>query len=229
MKKNILKISMLLFMVFLLVAIVFFFLMRNSDPNNQKTDPEEYDVRQVVEKIKFLRLNSYDEIKAYADEYPIYIQTSDDDSLFAIGELYIEDSPVTLFYKLNADKSIDRFDGKYIYTLEKESKDAVWDVISYFNHVIVEYFGTEYFDHSIYDEDGAPIDVYDENSYELMFNGKAKYSLSVIDESNTYWHISTVVKEKKQIEFEFFRCFDLSVYNDDSPNIDLRELEETGE
>ena len=229
MKKNILKISIILFVVFLLVAIIFFFLMRNSDPNNQEIDPEEYDVSQVVDKVEFLKLNSYDEIKAYADEYPIYIQASDDDLLFAIGELYVEDAPVTLFYKLNDDKSINRFDGKYTYMLEQKSNDEVWDIVSYFNHVVVEYFDTEHFEHSIYDEEGAPVDAYDENSYELMLNGKAKYNLSILDESNTYWNISAVVTDKKQIEFEFFRCFDSSVYDDDSPNIDLRELEETGE
>lgn len=221
-------ITSILFVVFLVVAILFFFLMKNSEANKEKNDPAEYDASQIIGKIDFLKLNTYDEIKKYADEN-LYIRESSDETLFAIGELYIEEFPVELFYSLNEDNSISRFDGYYSYELKDSTSDAVWDVIAYFDHVIVEYFNVEYFEHSIFDENGVPIDAYDENSYELMLNGKAKYNLSIIDESNTYWNISAVVTDKEQIEFEFFRCFDLSVYNDDSPNIDLRELEETGE
>lgn len=228
MKKKILFASIILFVVFLIITILFFFLVKNSEANKEKNDPAEYDVSQIIGKIDFLKLNTYDEIKKYADEN-LYIRESSDETLFAIGELYIEESPVELFYSLNEDNSISRFDGYYSYELKDSSSDALWDVIAYFDHVIVEYFNVEYFEHSIFDENGAPIDAYDENSCELMLNGKAKYNLSIIDESNTYWNISVVVTDKKQIEFEFFRCFDLSVYDDDSPNIDLRVKEETGE
>lgn len=228
MKKKMLFASVTLFFIFLIVAILFFFLMKNSEVNKEKNDPAEYDASQIIEKIDFLKLNTYDEIKKYTDENH-YIRETSDATIFAIGELYIEESPVELFYSLNEDNSLNRFDGYYTYELKDSSSDAVWDVIAYFDHVIVEYFNVEYFEHSIFNENGAPIDTYDDNSYELMLNGKAKYNLSIIDESNTYWNISAVVTDKKQIEFEFFRCFDLSVYGDDSPNIDMRELEETGE
>lgn len=234
MKKKTLKISIILTIFFLVVAVVFFFLMKNaeSDMNldESKGDDELYDVSQIVRDINFLKLNTFEEIEKYANEYPIYIQSSDDKTLFAIGELYIKDLPVSLFYKLNDDGSINRFDGSYSYELPESTKDEVWNVISYFNHIIDEYFYFTYFDYDVYDEDGAPIDPYSETSYELILNGKAKYNLSVIDEHGTYWNISASVKDGKKMEFEFFRCFDLSIYDDDSPNIDLRPVvDETGE
>lgn len=236
MKNRLLTVSITLFAVFFVIAAVSFILMNNAKPDTETAqttpalyDPEEYDVSPIIEKIEFLKLNTYDEIKKYADEYPIYIQSSDDKTLFAIGELYVEDRPVKLFYRLNEDGSISRFDGQYSCEIEQLSADAVWNVVSYFNFVVAEYFGNAYFDHSIYDEYGAPVDAYDEASYELMLNGKAKYNLSIIDESDTYWNISAVIVEQKQVRFEFFRCFDLREYNDTSPNIDLRPEEKTGE
>ena len=55
-----------------------------------------------------------------------------------------------------------------------------------------------------------------------LLEGNAKYSVSVIDEDNTYWYISAVVTDEKQIDFKFFRCFDPNAYVDDTLNIDLR-------
>lgn len=229
MKKKLLIFSTIAFFVFLIVATIFFFLMKNAEPDNSGEDPADYNVGHIVEKIEFLNFITYDEIKQYADDYPIYIQTSSDENMFAIGELYVEDNPVTLFYQLNDDKTINRFDGKYSIELKKSDKEHVWDLVSTFNRIIVENFIVGNFDHDLFDQDGSPIDAYSEESYELMLNGKAKYNLSIIDRNETYWNISAMVVDKKYVEFEFFRCFDLSVYNDDSPNIDLRVPEETGE
>ena len=229
MKKKILLLSSILFVVFLIIAIVSFVLMNNAKHNETNVDPEIYDNGELVESINFLKFTTYEELKQYADNNPLYIQASENSDFFAIGEFYIKEAPVKLIYKLNSDRTLNRFDGKVSIKIDKESKDEVWDIVSEFNRVVVDYFGVETFEHAIFDEKGAPIDAYEENSYELMLNGKAKYNLTIIDESNTYWKISAVVTDKKKIEFEFFRCFDLSVYNDDSPNIDLRELEETGE
>lgn len=229
MKKKILIVVSIMFVFFLIIAIVLPFFLRNKASNNQDVTQDEYDVGQVVEEIQFLTFNTYDEIEAHFEKKSIHFQVSDNKLLVIMDELYIKDTPTTIFCSLNDDKSIKRFDGKCSYTLETSSADAVWDTLSYLNYVIVKYFDVEYFEHSLYDEQGAPIDANDENSYELMLNGKGKYNLSIIDESNTYWNISAVVTDKKQIEFDFFRCFDLSTYNDNSPNIDLRVSEEIGE
>ena len=60
MKKRVLKISIILTMFFLLVCIVFFFLMKNTEKSNMNENPVnntedslEYDVSQTVEDIKF--------------------------------------------------------------------------------------------------------------------------------------------------------------------------------
>ena len=240
MKKKLLKISIVLAILFLIIAVVFFFLMKNTTPETPgaeggegdgftQVEPEVYDASHIVKEIKFLKLNTYDEIKKYADENPVYIQTSDDATVFAIGELYIEDRPVSLFYKLNADNSIKRFDGSYSYEMSDPSASEISRVLSHLDCVVAGCFDYEEFDHSVFGEDGMNINIYDEASYELMLDGKAKYNLSVIDEHNTYWNISAVVIDHKQIKIEFFRCFDLSVYDDDTPNIDLRIEEEGGE
>lgn len=229
MKKKFLTISIILTVFFLLVAIVFFFLMKNSEETDTASNPDEYDVSQVVDKINFLKLNTYDELKAYADEFPIYIQPSDDKTLFAIGELYIEESPVQLFYKLNEDGSMKRFDGYYSLKLEDASADKVDYVIKCFNNVLSTFFIVEQFGHAFYGEDGAPILYFDEQIYADMLEGKATYGLSVIDKDETYWYITAEVRDKEYVDFEFFRCFDLSTYNDNSPYLDLRITDETGE
>ena len=228
MKKKILTISIILTIIFLIVAVVFFFLMKDSKPENED-DGYVYDTSVVIDEIKFLKLNDYDEIKKYADEYPIYIQESDDPSIFAVGELYIKESPVTLIYNINSDGSINRFDGSYSMELSDKSASGLQHTFGLFDAIVSDYFYVERFEHDIYDENGAPIASNSVESYELMLVGKATYGLSIIDEDGAYWYIKASVKEKNQINFEFFRCFDLSVYNDDSPNIDMRELEETGE
>lgn len=230
MKKKLLIISTSLALCFLVVAVVAFFLMKSADTvDMKKGQEEEYDVSQIVDKIKFLKLNTYEEIEKYADEYPVYIQTSESALLFAIGELYIEDAPVELIYQLNEDGTLKRFDGKYSYKLAKSSADEVERIIGYFNSVIAKHFSVEMFGHVFYDESGAPISSIDEQIYSDMLEGKAKYGLSAIDESNTYWYITITAKDKKTLVFEFFRCFDLSMYNDDAPNIDLRAEDESGE
>lgn len=228
MKKKILTISIILTIIFLIVAVVFYFLMKDSKPVNED-DGYVYDTSIIIDDIKFLKFNNYDAIKQYAEEYPIYIQESDDPTIFSIGELYIKENPVTLIYNLNSDGSINRFDGSYSMELSDKSASGLQHTLGLFDAIISDYFYVERFEHDIYDENGAPIDPNSEESYELMLNGKATYGLSVIDEDNTYWYITASVMENKKISFNFFRCFDLSIYNDDSPNINMRELEETGE
>lgn len=236
MKKRVLKISIILTMFFLLVCIVFFFLMKNTEKSNMNENPVnntedslEYDVSQTVENIKFLKLNTYDELKKYADEYPIYIQTSDDKTLFAIGELYIEDAPVKVFYKLNDDGTLNRFDGVYSFDLSSKSVGNVNKFIGALNNVISELFEVDKFSHSVYDETGVPLQYFDDQIYTKIHEGTATYALSIIDKDSTYWCITAKTINKEQINLEFFRCFDLDVYNDDSPNIDLRSDNETGE
>lgn len=228
MKKKILTISIILTIIFLIVAVVFFFLMKESEPINEE-DGYVYDTSIVIDNIKFLKFNDYDAIKQYANDYPIYIQTSDEQTIFSIGELYIKENPVTLIYKLNSDGSINRFDGSYSMKLDDKSASALQRFFGLFDAIVSDYFYVERFEHDIYDENGAPIDSNSEESYELMLSGRATYGLSVMDEDGTYWYIAASVADKEQINFEFLRCFDLSVYNDDSPNIDMREFEETGE
>ena len=92
----------------------------------------------LVKLLRILNLNTYDELKKYADEYPIYIQTSDDKTLFAIGELYIEDAPVKVFYKLNEDGTLNRFDGVYSFDLSLKSVGNVNKFIGALNNVISE-------------------------------------------------------------------------------------------
>lgn len=235
MKKKILIITSVLFVISLIVAVVFFFLMKGAQPDDQnndteQTETEEYNVSHIVEKLKFLKFNTYDKIKEYADEYPVYIQTSDDDdTLFAIGELYIEDSPVTLFYSLNEDGSLKHFNGSCLMELSDKTPLGLQKFFGLVTIVVSDYFYVERFDHDIYDENSMPIDPDAEESYELMFDGKATFGISVIDEHNTYWYISASVTDEKQINFEFFRSFDTSAYSEDQPNIDLRITEETGE
>ena len=228
MKRKILTISIILTIILLIMAVVCYFLIKDSDPLNED-EGYVYDTSLIIDDIKFLKLNDYDAIKQYADEYPIYIQESDDPTIFAIGELYIKDNQVTIIYTLNLDGSINRFDGSYSMDLSDKSSSELQNTIGLFDSVVSDYFYVDRFEHNIYDGNGAPIDSNSEESYELMLNGKATYGLSVFDEDDTYWYITASVEDKKQINFEFFRCFDLSVYNDDSPNIDMREIEETGE
>lgn len=230
MKKNILTISIILATIFSLVSVIFFFLMKNSEPNDSVSESVEegefrYDTSIVIDKIKFLKFNDYDAIKQYADDYPIFIQESNEKTIFSVGELYIKEKPAKLIYKLNSDGSINRFDGSYSMELADKSVTGLQDTFWLFSAIVCDYFYVEQFEHDFYDENGAPIYTDSEESYELMFNGKATYGLSVIDLDGTYWYITASVSDKKQIDFEFLRCFDLTVYNDYSPNIDMRELE----
>lgn len=228
MKKTILTISIILTIFFLIVAGVFFFLMKESEPIDEE-DGYIYDTSIVIDSIKFLKFSDYDSIKQYADDYPIYIQESDEQTVFSIGELFINDRPVTLIYKLNSDGSINRFDGAYSMKLDDKSALGLQQTFGLFDAIVSDYFYVERFEHDIYGENGALIDSNSEESYDLMLNGKATYGLSVVDEDSTYWYITASVTDGKQINFDFLRCFDLNVYNDDSPNIDLRPVVETGE
>lgn len=229
MKKKFFKISIVLTVVFFLVAVAAFFLMQNAAPAQPETEQDPYDVSGIVESIEFLKLNTDKEVKAYAEENPIYIQTSDDDTLFAIGELYVEESPVTIFYTLNKDKSIKRIDGYYSLALSDKTAEGVSEYVSYLDQIIADYFGITYFDHSMFDEQGAPMSPYEETVYEQMLQGKATYGFSVIDEDGTYWYITADITNGEQLDVEFFRYFDLSIYKDITPNIDLRSNNETGE
>lgn len=229
MKRKILRVTSALCVVFLIIAVVFFFLMKSAEPkNNTEEEWEGYDVSHIIENIGFLKFNTYDEIEKYAEEYPIYIQASDDNTLFGIGELYIEEVPVKLFYSLNEDGSLFRFDGYYTSELEKSDVNSVWNKLGYLDYLLLEYFDVEYFDRSIYDENGMPIDPNTDESVELLFEGKAKYSVTVVDEQGTYWSICALVTDKKQMDIEFFRCFDSELYDDSSLNIDLRVEDESG-
>ena len=229
MKKKLFKISIVLTVVFFLVAVAAFFLMNNAAPAEPETEEDPYDVSEIVESIEFLKLNTAKEVKAYAEENPIYIQTSDDETLFGIGELYVEESPVTIFYSLNKDKSIKRIDGYYSLPLSDKSAEGVSEYVSFLNRIAIDYFGVTYFDHSMFDEQGAPMVNYDETAYEQMLQGKASYGLSIIDGEGTYWYISASITDGEKLDVEFFRNFDLSIYKHLTPNIDLRTNNETGE
>lgn len=232
MKKKVFTVSVILFLVFLIIATIFFFLMKNAQPSNtgesQQEMTEVYDVTPVAKSLEFLKLNSYEEIEKYAEESPIYIQKSDDVTLFGIGELYIDESPVKVIYSLNEDGSLFRFDGYYTATLNNAESDELWEKLICIDELLMEYFQVGHFDHSVFLEDGMSAEYTDKDLDEELINGKAKYVVSVIDENNTYWHISAVVTEKKQLDIEFFRCFDENFYSDDSPNIDLRVETESG-
>ena len=229
MKKKVLKISIILTVVFFLVAAVAFFLMRNAAPAEPAQEAEEDVIGPIVERIEFLKLNTYKELKAYADEYPIFIQESDDKNLFGVGEVYIADQPVKLFYQTNADGSLNRFDGYYTVPLADSSVESLYPVIETLNGVISTYFDVEYLVVDFYNEQGAPIPNYDDSVYEQMMAGKATYGLSVMDEENAYWYITAKVTNGAQVDVEFFRCFDATQYTVGDPNVDLRPLNETGE
>lgn len=233
MKKKMLKFSVILTIVLFAITTVFFFLMKNADKGvnsevqtDTKVVSEEYDVSQIVEKIEFLKLNTYDEIKKYDENSQIYIQTSDDKTLFAIGELYVEDIPVKVFYRLNSDGSINRIDGSYSLKISSKSAAEVQEKFLIFNDLFSEFFGVTTFNHDFYDENGGKIYSFDDHIYEDLLNGEVYYGLSVIDKENTYWYISADITNQEQINLEFLRCFDLREYNDYSPDIDLRTSEE---
>ncbi len=225
MKRKLLTFSTTAFILCLIVATIFFFLMKNADENNSENKIEEYNAGESVEKLEFLKLNTFDEVKKYADESPIHIQNTDDKNLFGIGELYVEDFPVRAFYSLNDDGTISRIDGTCFITKDSLSEEHVGKAIQCVNSIVSGFFNIENVLFSAYDENGAEIDNYTDQTYEQLINGKAKYRLTAIDESNTYWSILIKVTDNKQIEIEFFRCFDLNVYSDDSPNLDLRSQE----
>ncbi len=233
MKKKLLTIFLILFVVFLIIAVVFFFLMKKGDPNEKGTSVStELDIEQVLEKIEFLKLNSVEEIKQYTKDSQIYIQESDNELFFGIGELYVENVPIMMSYQLNPDKTIKRFDGSFSVDLKTGSADEVWQFINYVNETISLFYGLEYMNYSIYDKDGAPMEILMGEVQEQLLNGEAKYSFSMIDGHNTYIYASAQVADKKTINFKFFRCYDLEMYNDSNPNVDLRNTEaedETGE
>lgn len=229
--KKVLIICLSLFFVFLIIATVSFSLMKENAPIGGSTSSSsDFDASRFAEEnLKLLTLNSYDDIKRYADEYPVYIQQSNDEKLFAIGEFYVKEEQVALFYRLNEDGTLNRFDGKYTYKLTSSEYEEVWNIVSLFDDIVSELLSVEHFMHSMYGENGAAIDPYDEFSYKLMLEGKSAYGLTVIDDKGTYWCTNAKVTNGAQIDFEFFRCFDSTVYDDASPNIDMREQEEAEE
>lgn len=227
MKKRFLTFTIILIVIFLIVASAIFFI-RKYKCNDEKIE-HIYDTSTVIDKISFLKFNEYDAIKKYADNSSICIGKSNYETFFSIDELYINENPVMLVYMLNSDGTLNRFDGSYSLKTKDKSVVELEEFFWHFDTIIENYFNVEMFEHCIYNEDGAQIDSNAYESYKLLLNGKARYGLSVIDKANTYWYIDASVSNKEQIDFNFFRCFDLSFYNDDSPNIDLRELEEIGE
>lgn len=230
MKKKVLKISIIMTVVFFLIATVAFFLMKSATPTDPPAEQEEEDViSPIVESIEFLKLNTYKELKAYADEYPIFIQESDDKMLFGVGELYIADQPVKLFYQTNEDGSLNRFDGYYTAPLPDKSVENVQSVIETLNGVIAQFFEVDFLAVDFYNEQGAPMPNFDESVYGQMLDGKATFGLTVMDEHYTYWYITAKVTDGQQVDVEFFRCFDATQYNVGEPNVDLRPLNETGE
>lgn len=227
MKKKVLVMCIAIFVILLIVATVFFFLMKHTQVTNKGSELEQSITEQIVEKIDFLKLNSFEEVKSYAEESPIYIQESDDKNFYSIGELYINDSPIRVFYSLNEGGTIKRFDGMYSLTFDELTVVDIDNTLYNFSCVISQFFDIENFNFNAYDEKGMAIDAYSTDIYNQLLNQKAKYELTVIDQSNTYWNVSIVATDSKQIDFKFFRCFDLGVYNDDEINIDLRPLEDT--
>ena len=63
----------------------------------ENTEETGYDSSKVVETLKFLRLNTFEELKLYSDQHPVYLQTSDDENFFSLGEVYVEEKPVAVF------------------------------------------------------------------------------------------------------------------------------------
>lgn len=228
MKKKLLIISIALVLLLLIGALVFYFVTK--DKNSEPISDEGYEsaIENTVNQLEFLKLDSFDEVKEKAYENQIYIQNSDDPTFFAIGELDIQDNPVSLYYKLNEDGSINRFDGSFSLKLDNATADGVEYEIWDFNQILVGLFDFYDFKHCIYSSDSSLLSN-DEEAYNKLLNGEAEYRVTIIDKSNTYWCFSAKVTEKKQLDFEFFRCFDLSVYNDESPDIDLRVAQEIGE
>lgn len=229
MKKKVFWICLSLFIIFLIIAIVFFFLMKNADPGNLAEEQAEYDYSQIVEEIEFLKLSTYQKFTDYTKENPLFIRNSDNKLFFGVGELYIEGNSLNLYYTLNEDGSFKRIDGIYSYDLKKNPEQTVENLVWMFDCVVAEMFSVDAFQHNLYDETRMPLELSDA-SYQLLDQGKAMYALSIIDEHNTYWHVTAKLNEEKQVDFEFSRCFDLSIYNNVIPDIDLRthgESEET--
>ena len=165
MKKIIIIVLLCLVIVLVTLGFIFSKMANNAEVDNTASyDEASYDVTEVVESLKFLKFNTYEEIKAYAEDYPVYIQTSDDDTVFGIGELYIEGNPVELFYTMNEDGSLYRFDGYYSIEIDKSVLNDVWNKISYTDNILLSLFNVQHFNHSIYDEQGLSIDGYTDES-----------------------------------------------------------------
>ncbi len=244
MKKKIFIISLSLFIVLLAATAVFFMLMKGSESGEGEDSGEgvttgeietggesgEYaldiDVESVVNTISFFKLNTTDELVAYIAEGNVCTQPSSASTLFGVGELYINDSPTDLYYSLNDDGSLLRFDGYCSYTLTEVSEGSVKAALHVLDSVAARLFGlsTNDFEHSIYNEIGAPI-YGSENAYTLFAESKASYGLSVFDEYGTYWYMRARLSENV-LNVEFFRCYDVDMYSDNSPNIDLYHCEE---
>ena len=197
--------------------------------DSEKTYADVGDVNEIYETIKFLRFSSLVELKEFSEDHNVFIQTSDDPKLFGIGEIYVDQAPVVLFYRMKDDESFDRFDGSCSISLKDKTAAEVAYIIRTLNDLVCKLFYTDKIEHSMYDEAGIPMYSFDESVYLRMLEGKATYGLTLIDEKNTYWYATAKVTDGKQIDFSFFRCFDSERYKDSFIDVDLRYSHVSGE
>ena len=201
-----------------------------TEKNNSSTDSvessseivaeiDEDKFSNAAEKLEFLKLNNFSDVKNYANESEIYIMNSDAEGVYGIGELYIENIPIYVSYTLNNEDEINKFSGMFSVELEEKNID---DVLYFVNKTISFLFDLQEFEYDVFSKDGFQMNIYDEETSSELLNGNATYFVSLYDEYDTYWKITATVSKEKVFEFSFMRNYYLGDSADGYPTLDLR-------
>ena len=217
MKKKFIIVAIVVAILASVIAVVSFI---GSKGNDAQDETEIVDESPDISKIGIFQIDSISDMESFVKDNELVLQTSDDKTLYAVGDIGIAGQSVDLFIQTNENGSFLRVDGDCSVSMEEMTVDELNVRISEITYVISQLFDVSFVDYSIYDEQGAMVQLTTEEPLEKVLNENAKVEISVIDKDNTYWKCSAYIEDDALI-IEFFHSYQKDLYKFESADVVL--------
>lgn len=149
--------------------------------------------------------------------------TEENDHYIRIDGLEISGKIVDAYFTKSGDRII-AVNGEFPAT-EIAQEDSLEEKIGFLQREITwvsaflgEILDAEIQHFSIFGADGFQIDPDDSESYQAVFDGTAKISITAKDQAGTLWKIESDVNYEGKIYFRYGHYFDAETYKDFVPN-----------
>ncbi len=227
MKKIVIVIVAIVLVLAIIAGVVLLALLKD-DSSDKGKDKEDIDSAEEYNYVDILKTDSLDELKKYVDDHYLYLQTSDSDTLYSMGNLRMEGQDVTLYFQTDENGDFVRVDGFYEVTLKEQTAEAVRNKWNDFCDAASDHFGLLFgVDYSVYAKEGYVITSRENDVCELVLNDGAVLGMGVKEEDLTYWNATACMKEDCIMRFEFFHSYDKEMYSNAVVENDFSSTSET--